>query len=174
MAEGVRRVRWVLLVLAAVVSVAVAVAANQILTEAGWNWWWSIPAVVLAAASLWATDRLTRKPAAVPEPRPERVPSGQTVAGSTAGGHITQMKDVHGNVRLGAFSTVVPSSATTEPVAPSDTPRPAEGERHEGEEKGGGGGSVPEAGGQQVRGSHVGGSITQITGVDGDVTIERS
>ncbi|MFI6816089.1 hypothetical protein ACIBG7_27040 [Nonomuraea sp. NPDC050328] len=169
-AQGVRWVRWVLLALAAVVPVGAAVAANQILTDAGWKWWWSVPAVALAAAGLWVTDRLTRKPSAVPGARP--LPSAQKVTGSTAGGSINQVSGVRGSVHLGAPAVPVPP--TTSAIAPSGPATPHPPGAGQGEDDDDEGAGAAPGGGQHVGGSHASGSITQITGVGGDVNIERS
>ncbi|MEU4697409.1 hypothetical protein [Nonomuraea dietziae] len=52
--------RWLLLAASVVLSVAVAVASNQILNNGVWNWWWVVVAVALTAASTLVTYALTR------------------------------------------------------------------------------------------------------------------
>ncbi|MFI6513823.1 hypothetical protein ACIBCT_40015 [Streptosporangium sp. NPDC050855] len=177
--------RWIWLSLSVVVPVAVAVASNQILTDAGWSWGWSAIAVALAAAGAAVAYRLTRAeppaPAgeADPSAEPRRTASpGQVVTASTAGGSIDQVRRVGHSVRLrdSAKPALPPSTPTAPapasptaapPLAPSNPPVAGEPAR-DGADDG------PPSGGQRVSNSHASGSITQVEGVDGDVTIERS
>ncbi|GGL04711.1 hypothetical protein [Planomonospora parontospora] len=82
-----RRTSWrrgALLAVAALLGVAVAVAANQILDDGVWDWRWGLAAVALSAAALLAGQRLTGAPA-VPETGPPAAgPRGRPEPAATA------------------------------------------------------------------------------------------
>ncbi|MFC4529226.1 hypothetical protein ACFO60_00505 [Sphaerisporangium dianthi] len=92
----------------------------------------------------------------------------QTVSGSTAAGDITQIQGA-GGVRIVRSRTPAPSSPP--PVPSSPPPAPAATDPSP-EPVGGGAGPRPGGGHQAVTGSQAGGSIDQISGVQGDVDIE--
>ncbi|MBO3748870.1 hypothetical protein J5X84_22560 [Streptosporangiaceae bacterium NEAU-GS5] len=141
-----------------VLAVAVAVASNQILNSGLWSWWWTGIAVALTTISALITHKLTRPTAATPA-----ATSGQVIEDSTAGTSIDQLRDITGSVRLhdtkSPAPAPAPSTAPAQPAAPGEAPPPADRE-------------TPAD--QRISGSQAGGSITQIHGVGGDVTIERS
>ncbi|MEO3813650.1 hypothetical protein ABGB17_32035 [Sphaerisporangium sp. B11E5] len=157
--------------LSVILAVGVAVAGNQILTEGRWSWWWTGIAVALTAASALVAYWLTRPPGDAPPSTavPTAGSSGQVVENSTAGGNIDSLRGITGNVRL----------RETPPSAPASEPGPAEPGGLPQEMRPPAAGTVAgdagaAGGGQRVSGSQAGGSITQIDGVGGDVTIERS
>jgi hypothetical protein len=157
----------VLRVLSVVLAVGVAVAGNQILTEGGWSWGWTGIAVALTAGSALVAYRLTRPPGDAPPSAsvPTTGSSGQVVENSTAGGNIDSLRGITGSVRL----------RETPPSAPAPEPRPAgppQGMRPPAAGTAAGDAAAAD-GSQRVSGSQAGGSITQIDGVGGDVTIER-
>ncbi|GII05722.1 hypothetical protein Pta02_77300 [Planobispora takensis] len=169
---GAAWLRWILQVLSVILGVGVAVACNQILTEDGWSWGWTGIAVAVAAVSALVAYRLTRPPAAEPTPTPDPAPpapSGQVVEDSTSAGSIDQLHGITGSVRL---REVAPASSFVPPAgAPDQAPQQAPSTP----DTAAAAGKAPTEGGQQrVSGSQAGGSITQIDGVGGDVTIERS
>jgi hypothetical protein len=96
------------------------------------------------------------------------VEGGQSVAGSTVARGVTQVRGITGSVRIGdapspsAAAPAAPASPvpSTSGLAPSGVPEP-----------------VPEApgrgGGQSVTDSQVGGDVTQVDGVGGDVDVDR-
>lgn len=171
-AQGTAWGRWILRVLSLVLPVGVAVASNQILTEGVWSWWWTGIAVALTAGSTLVTYRLTRPPANDPASTQVTTPGlrGQVVEDSTAGGSIDQLRGVTGSVRL--LDTAAPLPPPAMPAGPGEAAQAAESA-----EAGTAAGDrepPPVDGGQRVSRSRAGGSITQIDGVGGDVTIERS
>ncbi len=98
---------------------------------------------------------------------PPTTAGGQSVTRSRVMGWIRQVSGVKGNVRIGAPS---PSVATPAPVAEgfkASSKQPAAG----GPELAGE--ATGPVGAQSVTDSEVGGGITQINGVDGDVDISQ-
>src|SRR6266496_2770325 len=90
---------------------------------------------------------------------------GQSVAGSTVARGVTQVSDVTGSVRIGD----APSSSPVAPAAPaSPVPSSTSGRPLSGVVGAPGGG-----GGQSVTDSQVGGDVTQVDGVGGDVDVDR-
>lgn len=171
--QGTAWGRWILRTLSVVLGVGVAVACNQVLTDGQWNWWWTGIAVALTAGSMAVAHWLTRVPAATPgtAQATSARQSGQVVDGSTAVGHIAQLRGITGNVHLHGSPT--PPSRTvdsTPPGTPGRSPRPAG--TNAGEARGDAEPTLAE-GGQRVSRSQAGGSIIQVDGVGGDVTIER-
>lgn len=162
--------RFVLHALSVVLGVGMAVACNQILTDGRWSWWWTGLALALAAGGTVVTHRLTRT--AVPGrgavPAASRGPSDQAVDDSTVGGNVTQIRGVTGSVSMhGGPRPAVGSGPDlpikTEPLMPDGPTTGQVGDETE----------PPPQSGQRVSRSRVIGSVTQIDGVAGDVTIER-
>jgi hypothetical protein len=93
---------------------------------------------------------------------------GQSVAGSTVTGGITQVRGVTGSVRIGG----PPSSSAAPPAAAPSVPSPAPGLAPPGAPE-----PVFEApgrgDGQSVTDSQVGGDVTQVDGAGGDVDVDR-
>jgi hypothetical protein len=105
-----------------------------------------VAVVALVAPYLVLSDQPSSEPSPV-----QVVPLGstQSVVRSLVGGHLTQARDV-GGIR-------VPGEATS--ATPPTAESPAAG-------------LAPDAsGGQYVNGVWVGGNLTQVDGVDGDVTL---
>ncbi|XVQ89110.1 hypothetical protein ACQP2K_17350 [Microbispora siamensis] len=84
-----------------VLSVAVAVASNQVLNNGVWNWWWGALAVALTAVSTLVTYLLTsqRLPAAAASPEQPTEPGGGRRAYS--GDHIEFHHNTFGGVVIG-------------------------------------------------------------------------
>ncbi|MBO3753102.1 hypothetical protein J5X84_44295 [Streptosporangiaceae bacterium NEAU-GS5] len=168
--------RWLLRGLSVVLGVGVAVASNQILTEGAWSWWWTGIAVALTAVSAMITYWLTRPSAESPATADSGGSSGQVVDRSTVGTSIDQLRGITGHVRIrDASARVLPTAAPLDLVGFGEA-FPAPGTSTDQTANQGGEGPKPlrKDGGQRVSGSQVGGSINQIDGVGGDVTIERS
>lgn len=170
------RLRPVLLVLSAVLPVAAGVAGNQILNDGQWVWWWIPIAVAASAALVWITSSLT-KPVDSPAdtghggPQHDAGVAGQALDNSIAGGSIDQIRAVRGSLRLHDTAAPPPSPARTSVSAPEMASQEAIDKLAASAEEGA---ASQTAGGQRVSGAHAGGGITQIDGVGGDVTIERT
>ncbi|WP_344951721.1 hypothetical protein [Sphaerisporangium flaviroseum] len=159
-----------------VLPVGIAVASNQILNNGKWNWWWGALAVALTTVSTLVTYHLTdpsptaafRDSAQATWPVTDGTTGGgkasQIVKGSTAGGDITQVREAGGSVRI------VRDRAATRFSPPPAPPTPDPSVELPAQDAG----SRPSGGDQMVTGSHAGGSIDQIIGVQGDVDIQSS
>jgi hypothetical protein len=97
------------------------------------------------------------------------VRGGQSVTDTRVAGGVTQVEGVTGSVRIGG----APTHSSAAPPAPA----PAAPSSASGLTPSGVSAQVPEAsgpgGGQSVTNSQVGGDVTQVDGVDGDVDIDR-
>jgi hypothetical protein len=78
----------------------------------------------------------------------------QSVTGSVTGGGVTQVRGVHGNVRIGADASPGPSTGL--PAAPQSEPARLGG-----------------SGGQSVTWSSTAGPVRQVDDIGGDVDIDR-
>jgi hypothetical protein len=82
-------------------------------------------------------------------------PAGQTVMNSTVGGEVTQVRGVHGSLRIGAAAAAPPSPPPSFPPrsVPSDGPA--------------------SSGGQSVTGTWTAGPVRQVDDIGGDADIDR-
>lgn len=87
--------------------------------------------------------------------RSRSVGGGQAVSATGVSGDVTQVAGVSGGVRIGRTDTPPMSPPVTENLS---TAQPA---------------GAPTSDGQAVTGSSVGGSVTQVQGVEGDVDIDQ-
>lgn len=85
-------------------------------------------------------------------------PSGEQSVTNTTARSVTQVKGAAGNVRVAGSSSAASPAPTTSP--PPTVPPPALS------------GTIP-GNGQTVAGSSIGGDVTQVDGVGGDVNIDR-
>ncbi|GAA0838592.1 hypothetical protein ACFQVD_32720 [Streptosporangium amethystogenes subsp. fukuiense] len=158
--------RGLLITASVVLSVAVSVAGNQVLNDGVWNGWWALIALALGAAATAVAYRLTDASSSQDRtagPSGAASSSIQSVMRSSASGDIVQAHDLADGIRIapGASTSAAPIPAPASPAMPvQEVPD---------EEPTGSPGI-----GQSVTGSIIGGSIIQISGAGGDVTIERS
>jgi len=139
-------------------SVGIAVAANQILNRGMWSWPWTLIAVVLAGLGAWMTVQLTRQSAM----RGSERDAGQLVS-ATSASRVLQIRDIRGSARLRWRHKSVPLKESSPPtVDPAAVGKADADDQPVGVETG-----------QVVGESNVGGSIIQIRGVGGDLEIDE-
>jgi hypothetical protein len=188
--------RWSVACLVTVVAFCVttwicgALVLSSVLQDgsARWGVAASLGVAVAALSALWGHSFASEGPR-----EQDRGNSGcfaaddQDVTGSTVGGRIRQVKDVKGSVRVGvkptssaavtaaACANAIPTDASgrravVEPGLGGTAPRQPRGRSDAPEQKSGP--RAATASGQYVQDAWVGGEVTQIDQVEGDVTID--
>lgn len=155
--------RGLLVAASVIVPVAGAVAGNQVLDNGVWSRWWALAALALAAAGAAVGHRLTAAPHDRDgSPTPATAGSGplQSVAGLSAGRNIVQVHGSAGGVRIGRGEPAPAAVTSPDTMFPSSAIAPEQEA-----------GNLPSAR-QSVSRSTVGGSVIQVSGTGGDVTVE--